>query len=335
MKIFHTPIYFSFLFLFSAGCAGRLYDGSQVIRNVRSIEDLDRAAVFSFAIMSDNKGDSSASKKEFSRMVSWMQASGDRFVIGLGDHVKKGRENDFIPFLRSNDWWRSNFYPNIADGENEYYGAGQGDWGAGGRFLNETGLTGRRNISLRKNHCEYYARIDIEGCTVHLIQLHFPDTPGEDRIAFPEESREYLVSTLESIDKGPRDIIIACAHSRWGSWLGSLSGNQRKLVMNTCDLILSATTHYFERIILPGYEHHGALVLNTGSITWPRGCPPGYVQVHVLENPLRIAAQYIRADRDERILERFGDYMWMKVIGGPVMQPRFKRQSEALNIQLP
>ncbi len=307
-----------------AGCGGLLHSRAQTIHGVSTLADLDRAAAFSFAIMSDNKGDSPGNRPEFARMVSWMEADGDRFVIGLGDHVKRGLQNGFLPFLRGNAWWRANFYPNIADGENEFYGKGQGDWGAGGRLLRETGLTGNPNVSVRKNGCEYYARIPAGSYTVHLIQLHFPDTPGDDEVAFPRDSRRFLVSTLRSVPKGPRDIVIACAHSRWGSWLGSLSRSQRKLVMERCDLILSATTHYFERIVLPGYEHDGALVLNTGSITWPRGCPPGYIRVHVLDNPTRLVAQYIRADRDERELVRYGALVWMKVHGGPVMSPRFR-----------
>ncbi len=318
------PISLFFVLLFLLGCAGLFYSRAQTIRGVRTIDDLDAAAVFSFAIMSDNKGDSPESRVAFARMVSWIEASGDRFVIGLGDHLKKGWKNDFLAFLRSNSWWRENFYPNIADGENEFYGAGQGDWGAGGRFLDETEIPIKPNVDIRENRCEYYARIAVKDYTVHIIHLHFPDTPADRKTAFPDDSRRYLVATLEAIEKGPKDIVIACAHSRWGSWLGDLSRKQRRTVMKKCDLVLSATTHYFERIAFRGYEHGGALALNTGSITWPRGCPPGYIQVHVLEDPPRLVARYVRADREQRTLERYGEYVWMKALGGPVMQPRFR-----------
>lgn len=49
--------------------------------------------------MSDNKGDG-LEKKAFDRMVKWMEKSQTKFVIGLGDHVKKGWKNSFLDFLK-------------------------------------------------------------------------------------------------------------------------------------------------------------------------------------------------------------------------------------------
>ena len=92
---------------------------------------LDATADFSFAIMSDHKGSAPSNSPEMTRMVQWIRESGDRFVIGLGDHLCKRFENPFLDFLTANQWWQQNFYPNIADGENEFYGSGQGDWGLG------------------------------------------------------------------------------------------------------------------------------------------------------------------------------------------------------------
>lgn len=319
------PLMLAALLLMTPGCAGVLGAGEDTVRGIRSIEDLDRAAVFTFAIMSDNKGDSPASDMHFARMADWIRESGDRFVIGLGDHVKKGWGNSFIPFIRENEWWREHFYPNAADGENEYYGKGQGDWGAGGGIFRDAGLSDRGNVTIRDNGCEYYARIQAEGYTVHLIQLHFPDQPSKSGIAFPKDSRKWLVSTLDSIEKGPKDIIVACAHSRYGFWIHTLSKKQRKTVMEKCDLVLSATTHFWERKIVHGYEYDGALVLNTGSITYPRNCPYGYIQVHVLENPQRLVAQYIDAGRETRELSKIGGFAFIKAAGGPVAAAKFRK----------
>ena len=70
------------------------------ISDIETIEDLDALAAFSFAIMSDNKGESPVSSAAFKRMTEWIDTSNDRFIIGLGDHVKKGYGNTFLAFPR-------------------------------------------------------------------------------------------------------------------------------------------------------------------------------------------------------------------------------------------
>ena len=104
---------------------------------VESIADLDRLSDLHFAIMSDNKGDSPLSSVEFARMTAWRKEGNPAFVIGLGDHVKHRWENTFIPWLQSDPWWREHFYPNVADGENEYYSPThrQSDYGEGAPIL--------------------------------------------------------------------------------------------------------------------------------------------------------------------------------------------------------
>jgi len=296
---------------------------SSGLAGIRTIKDLDKAALFSFAIMSDNRSDSPKTAPEFARMVEWIKESGDEFVIGLGDHVASALGKSFLRFLAENKWWHDHFYPNVADYENEFYGRGQWDWGAGKKIFDEVGLRSRKGVEIRPNGAEYYARIPVKGYTIHLIQLSYPDEPADANVAFPPDSRKYLVETIKRINKGEKDVIIACAHSRYGSWIGLLTEKQRKVVMENADLVLSATTHVFARIRVEGYEDRGALCINTGSITYPRFfSPPGYVQVHVLENPLRLVVQYIRADREERELQS-GEYAWLKYIGGKIEQAKF------------
>jgi len=290
---------------------------------IRTIEDLDRLAAFNFAIMSDNKGDSPKNSTQFARMVEWIEKSGDMFVIGLGDHLYKPEENSFLPFLSENKWWHDHFYPNVADGENEYYGRGQGDWGAGKKIFDLVGLSSRKHVRIRPNGAEYYARIAVKDYTVHLVQLSFPDEPADPQLAFPPDSRKYLVETIQRIEKGEKDIIIACAHTRFGYWTGLLSKEQRKVVMAKADLVLSATMHIFGRIPVRGYQDRGAICINTGSITYPRfSSPPGYVQVHVLENPARLIVQYIRVDTEQRKLQPT-PFAWIKHIGGKIEPAKF------------
>ncbi|MCK4233686.1 hypothetical protein KAX75_04605 [candidate division WOR-3 bacterium] len=306
-------------------CAKRyqLKDGK--FSDINTIKDLDKVAVFNFVIMSDNKGDSPKNSRQFENMVDWIEESNAEFVIGLGDHVKRGWDNSFLPFVKENEWWYQNFYPNVADGENEYYGENQGDWGAGAPILDEVNLSDNSNVFIRDNSCEYYAKILVEDYTVHLIQLHFSDQPKEDTIAFKQDSRNYLVECLESIEKGTKDIVIAAAHSRTGFWIDVLSQEQQNIVMDKCDLVLSATTHFWERKEIPGYEESGPLIVNTGSITYPsRYCPYGYVEVHVFHNPFSIVVQYINADYSEREMQH-SEYAFVKIIGAKVLGTNFRK----------
>ncbi len=289
------------------------------VESGRNIEELDRSAVFSFAIMSDHKGLSPSDNERFAKMAKWIEKSGDRFVIGLGDHLKINRPNTFLDFMVENQWWNKNFYPNIADGENEFYGGSQDVWGKGGPLLIHQGLDKRPHIDIRGNGVEYYAKIPAQDYTIHLIQLHFPDHPRDDKLSFREDSKIYLEETLLNLDKGPKDIVIVAAHSISGFWMEIVSGKQKQLLADKCDLVLSATTHHFQRKKLAEYGDNGALIINTGSITYPDsdtyGSVAGYLQVHVLENPLRLDVKFLNIDMDKRQLPN-REYAFTKIVGG-------------------
>ena len=300
---------------------------------ITSIKDLDKQAVFSFAVMSDNKGDSPSNRVEFKRMVNWIENANDRFVIGLGDHVKKKRENSFLKFVKENNWWKYHFYPNIADGENEYYGKGQGDWGAGGKLLSHCNLTNRENTTIRANGAEYYSVLGYGEYKIHLIQLHYSDNPKDEKVAFNNDTKQYLMSVLSKINKTDKDIIIAAAHSRSGSWIELMSEADKKIIMKKVDLVFSATTHLFKRIILEGYENSGALCLNTGSITNSSGyAPPGYLQIHVLDNPTRLSVQYIDASKEKRGVQ-FNEFAFIKELNsGKIYNPTYREPEQGEDI---
>ena len=100
-----------------------------MLKAQQSIIDLDNAASFSFSIMSDNKG-YSVENPHMYKCNKWIKEAGDKFIIGLGDHVKDNRENPFLDLIKNDSLWHNHFYPNVADGENEYWGEDQSDWGA-------------------------------------------------------------------------------------------------------------------------------------------------------------------------------------------------------------
>ena len=134
-----------------------------------TIQELDDAAAFSFSIMSDNKGYSVENSHMF-KCDKWIKEAGDSFIIGLGDHVKDNRQNPFLELMKNDSLWHNHFYPNVADGENEFWGEDQGDWGAGAPILDYVDLSSRRNIRIRDNNCEYYAIEEHSGIKVHIIQ---------------------------------------------------------------------------------------------------------------------------------------------------------------------
>ncbi len=285
---------------------------------IESIVDLDRQASLHFAIMSDNKGDSPLSSVEFARMTAWIKEGNPAFVIGLGDHVKYRWENTFIPWIQSEPWWREHFYPNVADGENEYYSPThkQSDYGAGAPILDLVVLEAHASV-IRPNKSEYYAQISVSDYTVHLIQMHFSDQPEDAAVAFPESSRVWMMETLKGIEKGDKDLIIVAAHSRAGSWDMVLSAKRRQFLLNKVDLVLSATTHRFEAWVPEGFEAGDAVCINTGAVNYPGPMTPnGYVEIHVLESA-GVVGQYIDLTQTHRRLQR-GRFAWIKSKDGPM-----------------
>ena len=285
---------------------------------VESIVDLDRLTDLHFAIMSDNKGDSPLSSVEFARMTAWIKKGNPAFMIGLGDHVKHRWENTFIPWLQSDPWWREHFYPNVADGENEYYSPThrQSDYGEGAPILDLVELEAHANV-IRPNRSEYYAQISVDDYTVHLIQMHFSDQPMDAAVAFPEISRAWMMETLKGIEKGDKDLIIVAAHSRAGSWDMVLSPERRQFLLNKVDLVLSATTHRFEAWVPEGFEEGDAVCINTGAVNYPGPMTPnGYVEIHLIES-VGVVGQYIDLTQTDRRLQR-GRFAWVKPKDGPM-----------------
>ncbi|MCK5759855.1 MAG: hypothetical protein KAH33_01085 [Candidatus Delongbacteria bacterium] len=299
---------------------------SKPFKDITSMAHLDSISIFSFAIMSDNKGDA-LNKKEFERMDKWVKQTDVEFVIGLGDHVKRSWKNQFVDFLKEDKWWNTNFFPVIADGENEFYGKSQADRSKGKEFFKLTNIRERESVKFTEEGSEYYFKKVIKGYTLHFIALYYPDSPSNDSIAFPESSKEYLIGILNSIEKSNKDIIIAGAHSRTGYWLNDLSSTQEKVVLDKVDLILSATTHMFQVFNTYGGEKV-PLAINTGAITHPfLFCPGGYVQVNLVEEPTALVVQYINAEKKNRKLQNTY-YSAVKKINGEVFSADFKEMNK-------
>lgn len=318
-------IIFTVIFMLIVGCYKKIDLKHGKIRYVKSITDLDNMSEFKFAIFSDNKGDSNENSKIFFRMKKWIKKTDDKFVIGLGDHLKKGWNNSFLKLIKEDIWWNENFYPNIADGENQYYGKGQGDWGAGGKLLDILNMSVSADVNIRKNGCEYYLKRKIGDFTIHLIQLHFSDEPKDTKKAFKKDSKDFMFKTLQSIQKSQYDIVIVGSHSRKGFWDDELDKEQFAMLMKKADLVLSATTHFFKRKVIKGHENDGPLFLNTGSITYPYLYSPfGYIQVNILKYPNALVLQYMNAGNTKRELQPNG-YAFIKIINGKIIDANLRK----------
>jgi hypothetical protein len=280
-----------------------------------SVEDLDKSAVFSFSIMSDNKG-YSVENPHMYKCDLWIREAGDRFILGLGDHVKVNRSNPFLDLMKNDKLWHKHFYPNVADGENEYWGEDQSDWGAGAPILEYVNLSNRKNVKVRDNNCEYYAIEKHKGIKVHIIQLHYSDNPPDSLVAFHESTRKYLLDILDNINKTDNDIIVVLAHN--GPWVNMLSEERKMKLMNKADLILGATSHHFQRYYFLGEDvDTGAIAFNTGAVG--NSAENGFLQVHVLKNPTRMIIQYQETKNETRKLQGKG-FAYEKVINGKIKE---------------
>ena len=278
-----------------------------------TIEKLDNIASFSFSIMSDNKG-YSVENEHMYKCDKWIREAGDSFILGLGDHVKDNRPNPFLDLLKNDSLWHNHFYPNVADGENEFWGEEQADWGAGAPILDYVNLYSRTNVKVRENKCEYYALEEHEGIKVHIIQLHYSDSPDDPLFALNESTRKYLMNTLDSINKTDNDIIVVLAHT--GPWVNQLSEERKTKLLSKADIILGATTHRYERYYLSDKNiDTGAIAFNTGAVGNSRD--NGFLQIHVLKNPTRMIIQYQRTKNDSRELQK-PKFAYEKIINGKI-----------------
>lgn len=308
---------------------GPALDAQGRLRLQPTVESLAQASAFTFAIMSDHKGQdplSSPFMRNCAMQINQLQA---KFVVGGGDHLDSGKKNPFLTFVAASPFWSRHFYPNIADGENSLYAQGnQAAWGAGAPFLKALEMDKRPEVQVRPNGCEYYAKIPVQGYVVHLIQLHYPDEPKDNpAVAFPEDSRKYLLDTLASIDKQPgRDIVVVVAHS--GNWPQVLAPQQREKLLAKADLIIGASTHYWTRY---DYSPAGPLAINSGSVGYAKERKKpryeGWVSVHVLKNPLSLLVQYQNAEQTD--LQIVGPkFRFIKVIGGKATPALFEGEQQ-------
>ena len=274
------------------------------LRNIETYQDLENQSVFNFSIFSDNHGNSPSSNINMAKANYHMRKTNDICVLGVGDHMMKNGTNDFLYYVNNDSFWKEHFYPTISDGENIFYGASQADWGAGRLFIDGCGLKNRENITYSPEGADYYAIIEApQHYRIHFISLHFPDEPEDTKVAFRESSKNFLRESLFKINKTDHDIVVLAAHSHFGFWLNELRPELYRQVMTKADIVVGASTHYYERFAPEGYEVNGPIILNTGSVVSPRfGSNPGFIQVHLLEQHRGIFINYVDVSKPTNTL---------------------------------
>jgi len=290
----------------------------KVFRAIKTIKDLDEQTLFRFALFSDNKGLSPKDATQCKHMCEWDKEVKYPFILGLGDHLKYKWDNTFLDYIKDHPEFTNRFYPTLADGENEFYSPvhSQGDHWAGKPFLELVGVPERKNVTMRKNGCEYYAKIPIlDGkATLHLISANFPDTPSNPDYAFPKDSRQWIVNTVKSINKGPNDIIMVLAHSINGSFNQYFTKAQKD-VLKKADFLIAATTHIFKRYEDPDFGVNGPIILNSGQVTGPMKFG-GYFEFSILKPGNRVFVQYVCTNEKKRVLAD-NVFRFLKVTDGP------------------
>ncbi len=279
--------------LFSLDPSTEIRNGK--LRNVETYQDLENLSVFSFSIISDNHGQSPYSNLGMAKANYHIRKSNDLCVLGVGDHLMNHSNNEFLFYICNDNYWRTNFYPSISDGENIFYGKSQADWGAGKIFFDVIGMRERRNVEFSAEGVDYYSIIEApRDYKIHWISLYFPDEPPNPKLGFRESSKRFLAQTLSKIKKTEKDIIVIGAHSQYGYWLNELHPDLYRLVCQKADIVVGASTHYYERYTPDGLLSQGPLILNTGSAVSPRfGSAPGFVQIRVLEQHRGMYINYV------------------------------------------
>lgn len=160
-----------------------------------------------------------------------------------------------------------------------------------------------------------------------FISIYYPDEPAQADLAFRQSSKNFLLSALMSINKRPNDIIVVAAHSRYGFFTEYLNPELRRLVNVKCDIIVSGSTHYYERQKSTN-SSTGPIIINSGSVTNPKfGSEPGFVQVCVLPSHQGIHIQYINLDENTTFKIRSSPYAFFKSFDGRVIELYYDDQA--------
>lgn len=278
-------------------------------RGVQNHEQLLKEQSFGFAIMADEHGATPINSPHSMRAMKWMKECDTRFVFALGDMEKGCSGHSFVEYAVTNDWFRKSYYPTIGDTEDLcfYEDMGMGDSTgirSGELYFKLMNMYKRQNVYFNPNNkVEYHAVFQEGNVKLHFISLYFTDEHHGNLENFSAESKQYLLRTLQGIDKDENTFILVAAHTAYGDWVQYLKQSHQEYVLAKVDLLLSGGVHYFSEFKHPYYEKFNGLIISAGSISKPRwGSYPGYIQVHVFENPSELVVQFVNLQNESAAL---------------------------------
>ena len=141
LKHFYIALIFLAIFCSScskdqenAGLTGPEQRRVQAIQRAADAGALRASALFTFAVLGDTHGNA-VEDSSFANAARQMEDLQVRFIVGLGDNLEDPKNirkthDTFLDWVKEQPFWMAHFWPTVADGENEYFGRGSGDWGA-------------------------------------------------------------------------------------------------------------------------------------------------------------------------------------------------------------
>ncbi|MCU0858861.1 MAG: hypothetical protein MUC65_10725 [Pontiellaceae bacterium] len=310
-----------------------LFSGS-LFGGVSSIEELDNAALFSFAVFSDSRGETD---ENAGKALEWIKTHDD-FCIANGDIFDGNAAVDeaFLAMWRDDSYWHNNLYPAFGNHCSRINGGFQPQWGRPAFTLTNLNLIGRPGVEFRiptsepirsfptkdaqlagqpytnypDQYIDYYVRRTFGDFTVHLVIVY-----KQDRAVFAQRSADFLYSKVMELAsfKTDHDIVILAAHDE--RWFGRsaregfagypvpLTDDKLKDMLADSDLIVSSSDHRFRR--LHEEDSYGvlnqALVVDSGQV-YNAEDTDGYLEAHVFDNPPRFTVQYIGCNNTPRKL---------------------------------
>lgn len=294
---------------------------------VSSIDQLDNACAFSFAVFSDNR---SEIDQNVGRAFSWIKANHE-FCIGNGDIFDDvdSKNDAFLELWKNDSFWHKNLYPTFGNRCSRMNKGSQANWGPPAYtldYLDQTGWTFRTPTeekiwghASKEDHTpypyedqkiDYYVKRKIGDFTVHLIIVY-----SNDRAPFAHRSADFLLSTVKHIapDKSSHDIVVlashverwlwrSCRESFWDKGDPHYNGNplarsEAEYLLENSDLVVASSDHRFRRLHDTdnwNTSSNQALSVDTGQV-YKTGSKEGYLEVHVFDHPPRFTVQYISA----------------------------------------
>ncbi len=278
-------------------------------RSVDTLSKLKEISDFNFTVLGENEGVALSSER-FRRMSEFTGNNDTAFVLGTGDYLNSSKEDEFLKYVKENNWWKTRFFPNISTYENEYFGKKYSDWNSGKELINSLKFPVYSETEFYNNGADYYVQIKEAFYTIHLFQLHNHEKEGinSDKTAL----FKWLEEKVGSIQKTDRDFIIICGRGLNESFKESMHIDNLKKLQAKADLIISDDFNPFK----VEYSENGAVTMNCSSINNnSKYTPAGFVQVYHLTEPSAFVILNLNVDDDELRLPPDGN-AYIKYING-------------------